>query len=177
VPKGVDPTFAFNVGKTREQGIDKAFSDKFGKLPEEIAKTVIKDIIASNRFEMLKDGKMSGQVPVAILSKKLAQILIDGMPDKSKSHRPESFTTVFFSKSTADKQRKIHTKLTSKDYENVQWLIENGQYVADRKHHLTFVGNNDRPMKAVVKRSSRGEYFLQSLHEIKKEQIQSILKR
>ena len=176
IPKGVDPSFAHNAGKERAKGIDQAFSDKFGKLPENVANVVVKDIVQSNRFKMLQEGKIDGFVPVGVLPKKRAKILIDDDNRKETKEFKESFSTVFFSKQTAKKQLARHKELKSEDYEIVQSLLENGDMVHDRKQHLTFVGKNreGKEFKATVKRSNIGEYFLQTLHRLRDGQVETI---
>lgn len=165
VPKGVDPAFAFNVGKTRGQNLQNFLAGKLEDADSKITLVALKDTVLSSIFEIIYKAKnLDIAVPVAVLSKSKANLLQFSIG---------ASRVVLFSGYTAKKGKSTHKDIKQEDYLKVQWLIENGECTQDGENHLVFSGKvkENEYWKAVVKKTQKGnELYLQTLHRYREEQ-------
>ena len=167
VPEGIGPGWASNPGKVRGENLDNFLAGKLEGVSQSHARIAIHDLVNSFRFEGIFKGQAKGFVPVGVL------------PQKRMTQLGTQSRVIRFSDYTASKGDDKHPDVKQQDYALVQWLMENGECVEDKKSHLTFIGIKDgKHWKATVKKTQDGkELYLQTLHRIMPDQAERILKR
>ena len=84
---------------------------------------------------------------------------------------------VLLSRYTADKQKK-HPEITAESFRFLQELLDTGERLYDRKHHVTVIQHREQPYVAVLKATKSGEeVYLQSFRRTDAKNITSLRKR
>jgi hypothetical protein len=151
IPNGVDPAWATNPGKTREETALKALGTKATAAKEDLASGVIRSHLNDRRFEdWLKAPK--GSYPVAAMS------------DASMSAVKANQRVVWLSKDTVAKQLRNHPELTVADYRVLPYLIDSGIIIQDGERTLVFFSDRENLYRAALKTTDSGKgNFLTSL--------------
>lgn len=149
VPVGIDPGWDYNVGKAQDQSY-KVLADKFETLPYDMAKPWMDDFIQGPVFAQFFDGKISGEFPVAVLSK------------ADKAALGTRAQTVWLSRTTLDEHKKKHPELALEDYLNIPEIIESGEVYKQGDERLVYLKKNNRLYRAALKRTRdrKENYYL-----------------
>ncbi|MEX8503979.1 hypothetical protein [Leptothrix ochracea] len=84
---------------------------------------------------------------------------------------------VLLSRYTADKQRK-HPEITAESYTWLQSLLDQGDRIYDKKHHVTVIHHREQPYMAVLKATTSGaEVYLQSFRRTDAKNVASLKRR
>ncbi|MEM7046983.1 MAG: phage minor head protein [Pseudomonadota bacterium] len=145
VPEGIDPAWVGNPGKHRQKNLDDFLAGKLAAVPDEMARVASYDLLTGPKFKAIQSGHLTGHVPVAMLSKDLA----DALGSKSR--------VVLFSSDTAAKQLKRHPDLKPEDYVSLQDVLDNGMATKswDRDRNAVFhIRKDDKWWQAVIKRTT-----------------------
>ncbi len=160
VPKGIDPGWDYNVGKAQERSY-KILADKFETLPQDIAKTWHKECMAGPVFQRFFDGKIKGELPVAVLSESEKQAL------------GTNTQTVWLSRTTLAEHKIKHPDIGIDDYRLIPELLESGEVYQQGDNRLVYLMKKNRLYRAALKRTKDGrENYYLTLFETTEEKAQ-----
>ncbi len=167
VPDGVDPAWAYHVGRAAARQPLEVLGDRVERLPEALARMAVEDILRSRIFEDFRAGRLAGWLPVAVLPQELREAL--GVRSR----------TVRMSRETLEKQVANHPEVTTDDYQGVEFIIDTGGVWEQSTTHKWAIGEyNDRLWRAVIKRTrDLQEAILVSFHRVRKKDVRAAEKR
>ena len=167
VPDGVDPAWAYHVGRAAERQPLEVLGDRVERLPEALARMAVEDILRSRIFEDFRAGRLAGWLPVAVLPQELREAL--GVRSR----------TVRMSRETLEKQQKSHPDLERSDYLLIQRLVDGGSAWKEGARHLSVITEiSGRLWHTVVKRTQdRTETILVTHHRASPKNIRRAERR
>ncbi|TFF20530.1 hypothetical protein E3C22_16610 [Jiella endophytica] len=168
VPDGIDPGWAYNPGKAgRDAVVRDALSAKVAEAPEELRRSAIADVVASDEFaRFLEDPQ--GSLPVMAIGREIADAL------------GADTTVALLSADTVVKQKQRHPELTIEDYRRLPAIgIDPTLVVQDGETTMVYVKeDDDRWLHAAVKVTrSRKAAFLTSFRFTGASNIRSLFRR
>lgn len=153
---GIDKGWNYNVGAAAEQGY-RVLAGKFERLPNDIARRWISEVVAGPAFELFVGGGISTDFPVAVLRPE-DQAVIGARRQ-----------TVWMSAETMAKNRGElptrsagHPELTIDDYRLIPEIVDQGEVYQAGEERLIYLRRGDRTYRAALKRTADGSdnYFL-----------------
>lgn len=165
IPDGVDPAWATNPGKARQDSALKTLGQKAITTKQELSSGVIRSHLKDSVFsDWLKKAK--GSYPVAVLS------------DDSMAAIKANQRIVWLSAETVNKQLRNHPELNVDDYRVIPDLIDQGTIIKGRDRTLVFFGFKDRLYKSVIKTTQTGDgSFLTSLIRTSEKELNRLKKK
>ncbi len=164
--KGVGLGFASNAGMERDTTLSNFLNNKVESLSKTSANTIIKDAIKSKTFatHYLQENKQDNLfLPVALIT---GDVLKSKLKINTKNN-----VSVRFSGYTASKGITKHKDIKQEDYLLVQEMVDNQEFVKDRKdnHWISYIDYDEEyKLKAIFKRTTKNEIYLQTLFKILK---------
>jgi len=154
VPRGIDPGFAHNPGKTRADNLSSFLAGKLSGLDENMARAAVTDLVRQPQFTRHVSGKGEGFLPVA------------AMPDDLAAAIGSSSRLVRLSHDTAIKQAGRHPDVKPTDWRKLQEEIHRAAVMRETTDRLIFYfKSDDKFWRAVVKTTSqRDELYLTTFH-------------
>ena len=133
----------------------------------ETENTKIAEGLRSESFAAFLAGKGEQALyPVAVLGERIA-----GEFDAASK-------TVYLSSETAAKQRKHHPELAAEDYQEIQDILDNGEYVKQGAAKLAFTHHSHRWFTAILKKTiDNKETYLVSFFRSNPRTVRQIKKR
>ncbi len=167
VPEGVDPAWAYHVGRAAERQPLEVLGDRVERLPEALARMAVEDILRSRIFEDFSAGRLAGWLPVAVLPQDLREAL--GVRTR----------TVRMSRETLQKQLVNHPEVTTDDYQGIALIIDAGRAWKQSITHQWVIGEyRDRLWRVIIKRTrDREETVLVSFHRVRRKDLRAADKR
>jgi SPP1 gp7 family putative phage head morphogenesis protein len=166
VPDGIDPGFAYNVGRAAAENPGQVLARKIDAAPPDIARAAVADVVAGRAFERFV-RRPDGVTPVGVLDERLGQAI------------GTTAQAVRLSADTAGKQLRHHPDLSAEDYRRIQAMIERGEAVRQGERHLVLtLTDQGRPYLAVVKATQDGrELYLVSYHRARRHHVRRARER
>lgn len=159
IPEGVDPAWATNPGKARQETALKTLGQKAITAKQELSGGIIRTHLNDNGFESWLN-KPKGNYPVAAMS------------DSSMAAIKANQRVVWLSSETVKKQLRNHPELTVDDYRIMPDLIDQGTIIRDRNRFFVFFTVQDRLYKSAIKTTETGDgNFLESLIRTSEEEL------
>ena len=153
VPVGIDPGFDYNVGKAAEKTY-KNMADRFEALPHEIAKPFMAEYLAGPVFARFYEGKIKGEMPVAVLN------------DTDKAALGTKAQTVWMSDTTLAEHKTSHPEIGIDDYRLIPEIIETGEVYKQGEARLVYLKHAGKLYRAALKRTrDRKENYYLTLFE------------
>ncbi len=167
VPEGVDPAWAYHVGRAAERQPLEVLGDRVERLPEALARMAVEDILRSRIFEDFSAGRLAGWLPVAVLPQDLREAL--GVRTR----------TVRMSRETLEKQGRRHPDLVRSNYLQIQELLDRAPVWKEWGTNLVAIGQqNERLWQVVVKGAADGtEVILTTFHRANPKNIRRARRR
>jgi len=165
IPEGVDPAWATNPGKARQESALKTLGQKAISAKSDLASGVIRSHLNDAAFEAwIKAPK--GNYPVAAMS------------DASMTAIKAKQRVVWLSKDTVTKQKRNHPELTAADYRLLPDLVDQGTIIQDGQRTLVFFMASGQLYKSVIKTTDTGGgNFLTSLIRTNQSELKRIQKK
>jgi hypothetical protein len=156
IPVGIDPGWHTSPGKGRARFLAKELGERVAALPVAEQHQHVVRLVKGPIFGEIVEGRMTGVLPVAILTARRQAQLAGKSP------------VVLLSSSTAHKQKRSQGRLTAADYAVVDEILREGTAFSDAAHRLTVYGMAlGRWWRVTVKRTvDGGENFLTSLFKM-----------
>jgi hypothetical protein len=121
--------------------------------------------LRSAEFSRFLSGEVPGYFAVAVATEEIASIL------EAKSR------VVLLSQATILSHMGVHSEVTQERYQFLQTLLDHGELIQDRDRHVIVYAHDGEWWVAVLKRTSKGEIFLQSYHRSNPDHLRRIKKR
>ena len=155
VPRGIDPGWHTNPGKSRGIGLARVLADKIGRIEDPFLRALaVETIVLSAQFARLIIGKLAKReaLPVAAL---------DAPPVGATS------SVALLSTETAIKQLAKHPEVIGRHYEQLPDFLRTAERI-EAGRITNFVGTLDgRPWHLVVKRTATGDaLYVTTFHRI-----------
>ncbi|MBS9781106.1 MAG: hypothetical protein KGV56_01285 [Gammaproteobacteria bacterium] len=167
VPKGIHPSFEYNVGKYRKEKQLAFVAQKMEAVaqhsPDRAAKTIHR-LVSSNVFKQWLD-KPQGYFPVALLAEKTAQKI------QAKTR------IVRLSADTMLKQVQHHPELTVSDYRSIFYLSDIKLIKQQNENRVLIVYLQGEYYQAVIKTTKQAdEVYLLSLVKLSEKRYQRLMR-
>ncbi len=160
VPRGVDPAWSGNPGKTRARNADAFLAQRLQSAPDDVAKAAINDIATSWRVMRIHEGSAKGSAPVAILSDDAATAL------RAKTK------VVRYSDETAAKERRKHGEAIPEVLAGMQDAFDGPDVFDDGTSKVAFAEIAGKVWRIVAKATTDGaEIYVVSFHRSNARQL------
>ncbi|MBT0664770.1 phage head morphogenesis protein [Geobacter pelophilus] len=155
-PVGIDKGWDYNVGMARDRSY-QILGEKFETLPNDIARSWMREHVNGPAFERFIEGKIGGEFPVAVLN------LTDMAALDTEAQ------SVWFSQDSLLKNRGElptrsagHPELTLAEYRLIPEIIDQGEVYRRNDEKLIYLLRGDTVYRAVLKKTKDGSenYFL-----------------
>ncbi len=176
VAEGIDPGWDYNPGiaSMRAQNLQRITAEKLAAASAPIREAAIK----AGLGDSVTPAVATPQAIADFLSGHGEEPLrIAALPEDIRAQLGALSDAVMMSRYTADKQRK-HPEITAESYSWLQELLDNGERLYDKEHHVTTILHRGQLYMAVVKvTKDKGGVFLQSFRRTDEKNVASLKKR
>lgn len=155
-PAGIDKGWNYNVGQAAGRSY-KILGDKFETLPNDIARSWMKEHVAGPAFERFISGKIAGEFPVAVLHPDDIAVL-----DAQSQSVWFSQDSLLKNKGEMPSRSAGHPELTLADYRMIPEIIDQGEVYKRNDEKLIYLLRGETVYRAVLKKTKDGSenYFL-----------------
>lgn len=158
VPRGIDPGWHTNPGKSRTVGLGRVLADKIDRMPyPDLRQAAIGAIVQSEQFDRVLAGRAPARVVLPV----------------AEAPVQAGRSVVLLSSETAIKQAARHPEATAFHYQSLSTFLSAADVIIDRNGILHYVGQLAGELwHAVIKlTAARDARYLTSLHRISPREI------